>query len=62
MHATSTSKYEGSIKLPSGKKIDFTLKGATQTEVRHLLKNAQPLAKVKIKKKVSPKKTSKRKK
>jgi hypothetical protein len=56
MHSTSTSKYEGSIKLPSGKKIDFTIKGATQTEVKHLLKEAQPHAKVSMKKKVTKKK------
>jgi hypothetical protein len=60
MHSTSTSKYEGSIKLPSGKKIDFTIKGASQSEVKSLVKNAQPMAKVKIKKKVA--KTAKRRK
>jgi hypothetical protein len=48
-----TSRYEGTIKLPGGKKIDFTIKGATQTEVKHLLKDAQPMAKVSMKKKVA---------
>ncbi len=44
------SKYDGEIKLPSGKKITFTIKGASQSEVRGLLKEAQPGAKVKLKK------------
>ena len=49
--SVSTSKYEGSIKFPNGKKVDFTIKGATQTEVKHLLKDAQPHAKVSMKRK-----------
>jgi hypothetical protein len=60
MHSTSTSKYEGSIKLPSGKKIDFTIKGASQSEVKSLVKNAQPMAKVKIKKKAIKRITKKK--
>jgi hypothetical protein len=53
VRSVSTSKYEGSIKLPSGKKIDFTIKGATQPEVKHLLRDAQPHAKVSMKKKIA---------
>lgn len=49
------SKYEGIVKLPDGRKVEFTVKGTSQSEVRSLLQNAQPGAKIRLKKKTKKK-------
>lgn len=44
-----TSTYNGEVKTPDGKKYTFTIEGASQSEIKGLMKSAQPDAKVKFK-------------
>ena len=45
------SKYHGTVTLPNGKTLKFNIEGESETEVRKLLRDSQPRAKVKIRKK-----------
>lgn len=40
----------GEIKLPSGKKVTFNIKGVDKSDVRDLIKKAQPNVKVTLNK------------
>lgn len=43
------SKYHGKIILPSGKVLTFSIEGESETEVRRILRDAQPKARVNFK-------------
>jgi hypothetical protein len=45
------SKYHGEITLPNGKTLTFSIEGESETEIRRILKDSQPKAKVSFKKK-----------
>jgi hypothetical protein len=45
------SKYYGTVTLPNGKTLKFSIEGESETEIRRIIHNAQPKAKVSIKRK-----------
>jgi hypothetical protein len=45
------SKYYGAVTLPNGKILKFSIEGESETEVRRILRDSQPKAKVNFKRK-----------
>lgn len=51
MVALMKNAYAGTVELPNGKKVRFTIVGVTQIEAKKLLKDANPKARICMKRK-----------